>query len=493
MPSVELRRRRQFAAPSDTGARGTSAAQGLAKALGLVEDVVTGEGMRVFKIQEERAITAERERVDDLLASPTITAEEAAEVAASTKYLENQTRALNRQGEVRAEKEYDRIAEEVGKAPDVLTARQRLRELQAEVSEGLPPGVAAGVAERFAQYAPNLLQQASARRQGRQEVEEAVNIGTDFRSSLESRGATGMLESFRGALSDEILTRGGDGSRVHDIAIDTLENRWLAGEELGTDTNLFADDTLATLDSLLGDQSTGEAAQRSKYLKLRERIISAEERKRTSEGSILNAQRKADHTSWTRIASGYRRRGEPVPDEILDQMQETASTGAEVRAAEEFANNFDSPGMSGTSEARNARSNMNNRFRKDELGNLRNPEQFAEANEFFDRAVRSMNPIEDEADRQRVMNELAREAEKIAREEGDRRDNVKAAFDAQQKNKEARLIQAFTAGAIDESVFGELLDETWLEFEQRNFNDRLNDVASRVGVNVSTLIRPTRR
>jgi hypothetical protein len=400
MPSVELRRRRQFAAPADSGKRGTSAAQGLAKALGLVEDVVTDEGMRVFE--------AERQRVDDLLSSPTITDAEAAEVAASTRYLENQTRALNRQGEVRAEREYDRIVEELDKTPDVLTARNRLRELQAEISEGLPPRVAAGVAERFAQYAPNLLQQASARRQAQLEETERVELSEDFLSSATSRGVEGFIGTYAGALTDEIAT-GGTGDQAQELSLTSIENFHLEGEGLGQDgANPRLSATLDLYDGLLAHPATTEGAFRKKVLEARKRVISAEEvrLRRANTGTVDEAPFNTLFGQVSRLSE----QGLPIPVELADQARAEATRIGSVAISKLSSVLTREQGIAHTDEAKSGRDIVSAHFRNVITNYFDKPIAMQETLSFYDKLLRGVKRIEDPLERIRLSQALAKEA-----------------------------------------------------------------------------------
>ena len=416
MPNVQLRQRRDFGAPNLQGGRkGTSVAEGLAKSLGLIEDAVTGPGMQVFKAKEAEAIELEKERIDGLLSSPTLTPEEAAEISGSTKFLSNQTRALNRQGEVTAELQYDRIVEEVGKTKSVTDARQRLRELQQELVGGVSdPAVIAGINERFASYAPNLLQQASARRQGQRDAREAGDISADFSASLESRGGQGFLSSFRGALADDILTKGGDGKEVHAIAVDTLKNRWLAGEEIGGELNPNADDVLEAIGVVLAAESTRDSAQRSKYLSLRKSIIT-----RREENLSARDRTSPDDATFNTLFTAASQKlvaGETVSAEAVDALYAAAAGVGHTEVSKVNSLLSKETGLSYTSEAKNGRNIINSMFQKSVSGQIvfLTPRKRQAAMTYYEDLLRQVEGVDDPADRSRLTSQFAQEALEFA-------------------------------------------------------------------------------
>lgn len=279
----------------------------------------------------------ELREAENALSSPTITEEEVNEIREGSTFPLAKYRAANRLGELRVMQRMPEIEDAVAKAPDVLASRDILRKLQSEMLEGVDdPAVAAGIRERFATAAPTLLAEASRRRIETRERTERVTVDESLRLALENSGAIGLASEVVGMMTEDGLS-GGDATALVDSAVTTIENHWLTGDDEDPNDNVFAEDSLDAIDTLLTvDTITGP--ERKKLTKLRQRIEQDEEasrRRLATEGS--EAATAAQAQAFQRILDFQRDNPDTrVPDSLREAYIQTGHTAANKESARQW-------------------------------------------------------------------------------------------------------------------------------------------------------------
>jgi len=297
------------------------------------------QGVKDVRSGVERFQAREAAEVEDLLSSPLVTENEAQEIRDSAITPLAKLRAENRQGELIVQREVESLQDAISNAPDAIEARKILRQRQQELldAHGDEAGIASGIRERFADVAPNLLGEASARRIATRERQERLAVDEDLRLNLESSGALGYVNTLIPHLTDEALTGGDVDGILADAAI-VLENHWKSGDDVeDPDGNVNTVDSLESIDILLEDIPL-DAKQRKAFTDLRQRIQSGEEAARRARATsdkpakdAAHAQAQQDIINWIDANPD-----QPLPPQMTRRLIASGDTAAKKRAAREW-------------------------------------------------------------------------------------------------------------------------------------------------------------
>lgn len=372
---------------------GDSGGEALARALG----VIAKTGQQIATIASEEEVR----RVDDLISNPVLTDEEIDEIAGNTWSPLARRRARNRQGELIVERNYDRIEEATASARDTVEARQQIRTIQQEMLEGVnSPEIRAGVHERMAAVAPNLLSTAAKTRRERRARVELEGIGEDIALSVLHRGGPGAVDTVKGMLVDQTLTDANP-EDIRTAVLNTYSSLYAEGARMG-EMNANAPQVIRALTETLADPDIFPrgSTQRRKATALRKSMMSELESERRSLATQDTGAFEADYREALRIHMS----GRPLSPEMVERMTNSATKLSQFNALEKLVEEQNESKTVTTDEYRRARSRLdglhtNRTGYRTKLG--------SEALELFDRAASTLEFIPDPAERAKVLNDLA--------------------------------------------------------------------------------------
>lgn len=397
----------------------------IADALGVLSSAAS-DGIRLYGENEVRKLKAEEARISDLLSNPSLTPEEAEEIANSAQYRANQMLAQNRQGEALAEAKYLEIEQQLEQTADPIEAREMLRRMHQELTSEATPGVAAGVSERMSLYQNNVLQAASARRKVRQKEADAVVLSSDFQALVANPERLEQFGTvFEAHVSDAIFANRST-EDVTKSALNTLD-AWVAeGAEVGR-SNPRLRGAIDAIDAMLDGRGLTTAEQRKAAGDMRESLINMREREisGSTTGEVSSKMAKGRYNFVLGQIGRLRQAGEPIPPAMME-------AGWAIASEANMVANFDTfiareGGTAATRESIEARRSIGDIIGRDPMGVLMDPDLTHQAEMVFDGMVRDMDFVADPAERSRLLGELAvRVTQEAQMRQEDRQNRQKA-------------------------------------------------------------------
>ncbi len=372
------------------------------------------DGVGIVNEFVEKKEKKDLEEATNILSSPLLTPEEAAELEQTSRSPLIRMKAKNARGGLMVEEQIATFEDTISNTKDPIEARAKLKEFQSSLMEGVDdPAVRAGIRERFALHAPRMLGEASKRRLVAQEIEEQLIVSTDLQAGL-SRGPIGFTEILVDHAEGSALA-GKDMNAFHERAAQALQNAWRSGDD-GLESNPDAPRILETIDAVLQHGGIVDEKQRSHYIGLRDAIEADEERRRGDPAVALDAANKAAYLARFKAAEKWRLRNPnaPFPADQAQALIDDAPTAAEARAAAAFATDALTdprlPGVVGTKEHTQARALFEKSLSPEEGFALST--EHTKAMENFDAAVRALPKSlkDDEIELRRVLGEVSKNA-----------------------------------------------------------------------------------
>jgi hypothetical protein len=466
----------------------------IADALGVLSSAAS-DGIRLYGENEVRKLKEEEARISDLLSNPSLTPEEAEEIANSAQYRANQMLAQNRQGEALAESKYLEIEQQLEQTADPIEAREMLRRMHQELTSGATPGVAAGVSERMSLYQNNVLQAASARRKVRQKEADQVVLSSDFQALVSNPERFEQFGTvFEAHVSDAIYAKRST-EAVTDSALNTLD-AWVAeGAAIGRE-NPRLPGAIAALDTMLDGRGLTTAKQRKAAGDMRESLINMRERE-ISGSTTSEVRSKQALARYERLKSDIARalqNNRPVQSALLEAAWASAEDAQKVSEFDAFMAR--ERGTATTRESIEARRSIGDIIGRDPMGVLQDPDLTHQAESAYDELVGNMQFNANPSERAQTLNEMAiRVAQEAKLRQEDRKNReearLKAGQEAVARINEARA-QAVRAGDTTslERLDRELaeLSVTAVENDRRFREDVQRATAISLGLDYRTLL-----
>jgi len=498
MAPVQLQKRERRATPN-FNTHDNSIGRTLVETLGLVAkagDTLVGAMETNIKADQINSTTdakrnlfeaqQEEERVTKLLQNPAMTPEEAFELSASQQFGLAQVAAKNVSGELRAQQNFEATSLAVGEASDAIEAREILAAQLGKSLEGVEdPAVRDGITQRYADFAPKMLAAASQRRFEHQALTETLARDEDFKLNL-TESPEAFVTTLRGHMFTE-ATSTGNTTKIIDQAGTALSNFYNEGvTPEGDNPNAYT--ALAALDQLIDDPMSTEGASRKRLLALRDSLETTEEQRVSGTLAIETDLKRQTFLEAQVQAMDLQRKGMVIPDALYSVLSRNAQTDSELNQVQRLTDNFDAPGLSGTQEARDARSTLRAEIHADPASATFDANSLVGVR-FFDKGVRAMQHIDDPFQRATALEALAQRAKVEVGNATAREEALEAEFQQMQERNAVEFQELYDSGAtvrqIQQRMGGR--DPKWHEFRQNRFKRELAEWARSSGIALQDL------
>jgi hypothetical protein len=435
---------------------------------------------------------AEEERVTKLLQNPLLTPAESRDLADSSDWSLAQVAAKNNTGALLAQEVYADMALAMDEAADTVEAREILSTYMGRALEGVEhPAERDGVIQRFADFAPQFLEKAAQTRIARNALNESIKTDALLATTLEAQPDS-FITTVDGAVADAFVTKV-PVTQVVDKAILSLSNFYDSGNSPDGELNPNESVVLEQLDAMLDSPLTKDSGNRKRALALRDSIYGNIESRLSSVKGVEDDEAREAFVAAQVEALDLIHAGRVVPDEVYKTLVTNARTDGEFARVEKLADNLNAPGLSGTAESREIRSNMRTGIEADIATGKTDTwdgESLQAATSFYDKGVRRLQQIEDPHDRYVALEALADEARRRALTAHEDSEKRREKFDAQQAKFDMSLQGLMDLDVPDDQI-DKLLDDAfdlnWVSYQKQDYIRSLEKWARANGIELKDL------
>jgi hypothetical protein len=269
----------------------------------------------------------EEKDAQEVLSNPLATEGEINELINESTHSLNRVKAENRLGEWRASEGRSALLDAMSNTGSVEQARTVMLEHQGlALQEAGSAGELAGIKEAYAQWAPSMLDQASARRVAETERQAQIVTTGSQRTALHEGGPLAYATNFYGQLSEEAITSGDVDAYVVS-AVTTLENEWLEGEGMDDIPNPRTDLILNSIDAVMADSDANMTDKSiSQFRTLQKKILTAVGVDRVSTARDQLDADKQTHLDLMKEINVFKAEnpGKAVPQTDIDAVREAS-------------------------------------------------------------------------------------------------------------------------------------------------------------------------